>query len=200
MSETLKSLFKDVEEVCPSVLKHTLPPSIVEDIKKCVERTDEIKNHKLNFLLEHHNFGNNSYQVSVPYDCLEGSFLQGYLIYLGEWYRCKFENLSFKDTRRTVRLRKNENHFDSYDCWVNYANKGSINNWHNHAGNLSGVIYHTGCKGSPTCFENGFSYHGNPGDILIFPSRLRHSVDKYINEQIRITLAYNLYYVRVGHG
>ena len=47
------------------------------------------------------------------------------------------------------RMRKNENHFDAYDCWVNYAKKGASNELHNHAGNLSGVIYYTDCLGSP---------------------------------------------------
>jgi|TARA_R110002020_G_scaffold4968_3_gene21242 hypothetical protein len=195
MSEILKSLFADVKEIYPSILKHKIPSSIIEDIEKYVKRTDEIRKHKLNFLLEHYNIGNNSYQVSIPYDCLEGSFLQAYLIYLGEWYRCKYEHLSFNDTRRTVRLRRNENHFDAYDCWINYIEKDAINEWHNHAGNLSGVIYHTDCKNSATHFENGFSYKGNPGDILIFPSSLRHSVNKHTNKEKRITLAYNLYYL-----
>ena len=194
----IDSLYKNVEEINPSILKHKIPPSVYKELAKCVEHTDKIKKHKLSCLLEHRNVGNNSYQISVPFNLLEGSFLQAYLIYLGEWYRCKYENLSFNDTRRTVRLRRNENHFDAYDCWINYVEKDAVNEWHNHAGNLSGVIYHTDCKSSATHFENGFSYKGNPGDILIFPSPLRHSVDKHTNEESRITLAYNLYYLNAS--
>ena len=191
----INSVYKNVEEINPYILKHKLPPSVYEELAKCVEHTDKIKKHELSGLLEHHNGGNNSYQISVPFNLLEGSFLQAYLIYLGEYYRCKYENLSFKDTRRTVRMRRNENHFDSYDCWVNYAEKGSINELHNHQGNLSGVIYYTDCKNSPTYFENGFSYLGRKGDIIIFPNTFLHKVNTHTHKDTRITLAYNLYYI-----
>jgi len=194
MDLKVESIFKDVKEIYPSILKHQVPLSIFNNIKQCIKRTDEIRKHELHSLLEHHNFGNNSYQVSIPFDCLEGSFFQAYLIYLGECYRCKYENLSFKETRRTVRMRRNENHFDSYDCWVNYIEKGSVNNIHNHAGALSGVIYFTDCKKSPIYFENGFSYAAKKGDILIFPSWFNHGVREHKNKKTRITVAYNLYY------
>ena len=190
----IKSLYKNIEEINPFILKHELPSSIYKELQKCVKQTNIIRKHKLNFLLEHHNIGNNSYQVSIPFDCIEGSFFQAYLIYLGEWYRCKYEKLSFKETRRTVRMRRNEDHFDSYDCWVNYIEKGSVNNIHNHGGTLSGVIYYTDCKKSPIYFENGFSYAAKKGDILIFPSWFNHGVREHKNKKTRITVAYNLYY------
>ena len=190
----IDSLYKNVEEISPSILKHKIPPSVYEELAKCVEHTDKIKKHKLSRLLEHHNVGNNSYQISVPFNLLEGSFLQAYILYLGEYYRCKYENLSFKDTRRTVRMRKNENHFDSYDCWVNYAEIGSINNMHSHTGDLSGVIYYTDCQESPIYFKNGFSYRAKKGDIIIFPSWFLHGVKEHKNKKTRISVAYNLYY------
>jgi len=190
----INSVYKNVEEINPYILKHKLPPSVYEELAKCVEHTDKIKKHELSGLLEHHNVGNNSYQISVPFNLLEGSFLQAYILYLGEYYRCKYENLSFNDTRRTVRMRRNENHFDSYDCWVNYAEVGSINNLHNHAGDLSGVIYYSDCEESPIYFENGFSYPAKKGDIIIFPSWFKHGVKEHKNKKIRISIAYNLYY------
>ena len=190
---TLNLLFNSVKEISPYILKHNLPSAIYKELTKCVKHTNKIKKNKLNFLLEHHNKGLNSYQVSIPTTLLENSFLQSYLIYLGEYYRCKYENLSFTDTRRTVRMRKNENHFDAYDCWVNYAEKGSNNELHLHAGNLSGVIYYTDCVGSPIFFENGFSYAAKKGDILIFPNSFKHGVKKHKNKKTRITVAFNLY-------
>jgi len=190
----LKSIYKDVQEIFPSILKHRLPSLIYKELQKCIKYTDKIRKNKLACLLEHHNFGNNSYQVSLPFTLLENSFFQAYLIFLGEYYRCRYENLSFKDTSRTVRLRKNENHFDSYDIWVNYIEKGSINKEHNHAGDLSGVIYYTDCKDFPTYFKNGSSYKGEERDIIIFPSSTLHYVPRYTKKESRITVSYNLYY------
>jgi len=192
----LKSIYKDVREIYPLILKHRLPPSIYKELHQCIKHTDKIRKNKLTCLLEHHNFGNNSYQVSLPFNLLEGSFFQAYLILLGESYRCRYENLFFKDTRRTVRLRKNENHFDSYDVWVNYVEKGSVNREHTHAGDLSGVIYYTDCENSPTCFKNGFSYRGKKGDIIMFPSDTLHYVPEHSARKNRITVSYNLYFTK----
>ena len=196
----IKSIYKDVQEIYPSILKHKIPSSIYKELQRCIKHTDKIRKNKLACLLEHRNFGNNSYQVSVPFNLLEGSFFQAYLIFLGEWYRCRYENISLRDTRRTVRLRKNENHFDAYDLWVNYVEKGSINSKHNHLGNLSGVIYYTDCKNSPTHFENGFSYRGKKGDIIIFPSSTVHYVPVHNDKKSRVTLSFNLYYCSEIHN
>ena len=194
----LKSLYKDVEEIKPHVLKHRVPLSIFKEIEKCVKHTDKIRKHKLSYLVEHGNAGHNAYQVSVPFSLIENSFLQAYLIHLGEYYVSKYESIPFenivgyKKLGRIIRLRRDENHFDSYNLWVNYAEKGSINILHNHSGFLSGVIYYTDCKDSPIYFEDGFSYRARKGDVIIFPSLMKHGVRKHKNKKTRITLAYNL--------
>ncbi len=192
----IKSIYKNIKEIAPYILKHQIPSPIYKELHKCVKHTDKIKNHELSCLRAHQNVGTNLYQVFIPFNLIESSFLQAYLIYLGECYRCRYENLSFKDTRRTVRIRKNGNHFDSYDCWVNYCEKDSVNGLHDHGGVLSGVIYYNDCGGSPTYFENGFSYAGKKGDILIFPSSLKHGVGKHTNKKTRITVSYNLYFTQ----
>tara|TARA_R110002050_G_scaffold851_2_gene6096 strand:- start:1110 stop:1694 length:585 start_codon:yes stop_codon:yes gene_type:complete len=193
---SIKSVYKNIKEIAPHVLKHKVPSSVYKELQKCVKQTDKIKNHELSCLRAHENVGNNLHQVFIPFNLIESSFLQAYLIYLGECYRCKYENLSLQDTRRTVRLRKNGNHFDSYDCWVNYSEKNSINGLHDHGGTLSGVIYYNDCTKSPTYFENGFSYAGKKGDIIIFPASLRHGVKKHKNKKTRLTISYNLYFTQ----
>ena len=190
----LKSIYKDVEEISPSILKHKLPPSIYKELQRGIKRTDKIRKNKLACLLEHENFGNNSYQVSFPFNLLEGSFFQAYLLRLGQYYRFRYENLSLTSSRRTVRLSKNDQHFDSYDVWVNYSEKGSVNDKHHHRGSLSGVIYYTDCNDCPTCFESGFSYKGKKGEIIIFPANVYHHVPVYKNQKTRITMSYNLYF------
>ena len=187
-------IYEDVKEISPFILKHKIPLLIYKELTKCLKHTAKIKKNQLSCLLEHRNAGKNSYQVSLPFNLIEGSFLQAYIIHLGEYYRCKYENLSFEQVSRTVLMRKNKDHFDSYDLWVNYTKKGSKNNWHSHGGSLSGVIYYTDCKGSPTCFESGFSYKGKKGEIIIFPNNFKHKVNTHTNKSERITLSYNLYY------
>tara|TARA_R100001086_G_scaffold161036_2_gene86689 strand:- start:23 stop:628 length:606 start_codon:yes stop_codon:yes gene_type:complete len=195
MKDKIKLLFSDVKEIHPNILKHKVPSVVYKELSECVKYADKIRRNNFSCLLEHHNAGDNAFQVSMPSNLIDSSFLHSYLIYLGEYYRCKYENLSFKKTRRTVRLRRTENHFDGYDVWVNYAEKGSINKGHNHLGSLSGVIYYTDYKGSPIHFENNFSYKAKKGEILIFPSSMFHKVDEHKNKQTRITFAYNLYYL-----
>ena len=88
-------------------------------------------------------------------------------------------------------MRKNHNHFDMYDFWINYAEKGSKNTMHTHVGNLSGVIYFTDCEGSPINFENNFSYKASKGDLLIFPFNVRHEVLPFKSKGQRISIAAN---------
>jgi len=189
----ISNIFKNIKEISKYILKHKVPNLIFKELKNCKKHTDKIRKHKLSYLLEHHNAGQNSYQVSVPFNLIEGSFLQSYLIYLGEHYRCKYEKLLLNDTRRTVFMRRNENHFDSYDLWINYTEKNSVNPLHNHQGNLSGVIYLTDCEGSPLIFENdNFSYDAKKGDVLIFPSAFKHEVERHNSKKTRISFSFNL--------
>jgi len=193
MAREIVSLFKDIEEINKYILKHKVPDILFKELENCKAYTDKLKSHELSYLLEHHNNGENSYQVSLPFNLIEGSFLQSYLIYLGQFFRSYYENIPFEQTMRSVFMRKNHNHFDMYDFWINYAEKGSKNTMHTHVGNLSGVIYFTDCEGSPINFENNFSYKASKGDLLIFPSVMKHGVEEHQSDKTRITFAFNLY-------
>jgi len=179
-------LFKDKVFLTKKILKHRIPNELFKEIKTMVDLAEKKKNSKYYFLLEHENNGKNSYQISVDNNFFEQSFIYGYLIKLGECYS------GFKIRERNIRIRRNHDHYDHYDLWVNFAEKDSENTPHSHSGYLSGVIYYTDCFNAPTIFDD-LAYYGKPRDVLIFPSGLEHEVKKYPGPKTRISLAFNLY-------
>jgi hypothetical protein len=171
-----------------------LPDEIFLEISKFVEHCRKIKDHPLGHLYNHENQGKNSYQISVPNPLLEQSFLFPYMIKLGEFYMEK-QNISIHKDNRPVRLRSNHNHYDGYDCWINFTKKGNSNPQHHHTGALSGVIYYSNIDKCPTIFENGISYAGKEQEIIIFPSNLEHLVNTHTSDNERITLSFNLDFI-----
>ena len=175
------------------VLVTTLPEEIYNEFVDFQKACEDIRYSNLSFLREHINEGNNAYQVSVPRNLVENSFAFAYLIYLGQFYLNKLDNLSFRDTVRRIRLRQIEDHFDGYDLWANFSEKGSENPKHTHSGGkgLSGVVYMTDCQ-TPTIFDDKVPFYGQPGQVVIFPASLYHSVPKQEESETRITFAFNL--------
>jgi len=187
-------LFKDyklLDKVPVMVCK--LPEEIFEEIEGFVETCRKYKTHPLSFLRQHYNAGVNSFQVSVPRSVCSDSFCMPYLIYYGQFFLYKLDEIDLEDSLRGLSIRQSSNHFDNIDFWINYAGKGDYNPNHTHADNegLSGVIYVTG-NGKPTVFNDEVEYYGAPGDIAIFPAGLLHRVDEHIDDEERITLSYNL--------
>jgi len=189
------SLFEDhkmLKEV--PVLITKLPKQIFEELLLFTEDRKKIKNNDLSFLFEHYNMGLNTYQISISKPDIEKSFIMPYLISLGQFYLYLNNNIPFDKSHRNVLLRENINHYDGYDLWVNYTNKGDENPNHTHSGNLSGVIYIKNTKTTPTIFDNKIGIIGNPGQIVIFPSQLEHMVEKQKEDFERITMSFNLYF------
>ena len=90
-------------------------------------------------------------------------------------------------------LRTFEGHFDN-DIWINYSYKGNSNPVHDHKGTCSGVIYYSN-KDTPTIFnDDNIKFNGRKGDMIIFPSYLKHHVEKQEDESERITFAFNINY------
>ena len=179
------------------VLTAKLPKEIFKELKILVAKHKKIKNHKLNFLFEHYNRGLNTYQISVQRPFVETSFIFPYLIALGQFYLYKFNNMSFDESNRKVFLRGTLHHYDGYDLWINYTNKGDENPLHSHSGSFSGVIYIKNTKEIPTIFNNKQKHYGFPGEICIFPATLEHSVEEQIKKYERITMSFNLNVIEV---
>ena len=81
-------------------------------------------------------------------------------------------------------------HFDGYEIWTNFSNKGDSNPRHDHGGWLSGVIYYKN-HGHPYFNDLDVEYEGKDGMIL-FPSNTVHSCKEQTEDKERITLAFNL--------
>lgn len=175
------------------ILVGTMPTEIFLEISEFVKHCRKIKDHPLGNLYNHLNNGQNSYQISIPKPLIEQSFLFPYLIKLGEHF-LRTQDIEINAYKRQVRLRSNHNHFDGYDCWVNFTNKGDDNPMHSHVGSLSGVIYYSNKDNCPTIFEDGVKYFGKEQEIVIFPSTLNHCVETHVSDVERITLSFNLDY------
>jgi hypothetical protein len=192
--EKTLSLFKDYYFIDGTpVLVAKMPESILNELIFISEEYRKIKEHKLSFLYEHCNIGLNTFQISVSKPDFQKSFTFPYLISLGQFYLFATKNISFTDSHRNVLIRENLNHYDGYDFWINYTNKGDENPSHIHAGDFSGVIYVKNTETTPTIFDNEVKFPGKPGEIVIFPSWLEHGVEKKEDDSERITMSFNLY-------
>jgi len=193
MNEDILNLFRNFENG-PSkelVLLGKLPDDLFLELDQFVNCCREIKDHKWSFLRKHRNIGENTYQVSVPRNLIEKSYLFPYINYLGEFYLWKSLGGNIDQYLHQIALREHEGHFDGYDFWINFCNKGSVNNVHSHAGTLSGIIYYQNDIKKTTSFKE-FEVNGQKGEILIFPAHLQHWVEQQDEDYERITFSFNL--------
>lgn len=176
-----------------------LEPSILKELDYFVKSVRKIKDHRLGFIRNHKNAGNNSYQMSVPSGLLENSFSMAYFNHLGNYYLSRVSGEPFSYMDRRARFRENRGHYDGYDFWVNFSNKGDENPPHSHAGLISSVLYIKN-DGLATDFENGVSFTGKRGQILVFPSSLMHAVREKKTRSERITMSFNMVDADQGEG
>ena len=189
------SLFKDykfLQGCAHPLLIGKLPDEILLEFDEFTNILKRTKNHKLSFLKNHLNVGMNKFQVSVPNNVLEDSFSFAFLNHLGEYYASLTTNQSKEYYKRKVGLRRNHGHYDHYDLWINFIEHGDVNNWHNHGGHISGVIYIDNDVGLTTNFEDGTKFLGKRGDIILFPSIFKHMVEENKSNKTRLTYAFNL--------
>jgi len=176
----------------PPYLLCNLPKQIQKEVNTWAIECRKIKNHPLAELKAHENVGyismdgkkHNSYQCSIPTQLIENSFWLTYTLRVCASY--------WGGNHREYKIRKWDGHFDGYDIWTNFAHKGSDNPTHNHAGNISGVIYVQNF-GHPTIFPNhNIQYEGKNGTMILFPSETLHCVSPQQINKERITIAFNI--------
>tara|TARA_B100000927_G_C16372177_1_gene431951 strand:- start:151 stop:678 length:528 start_codon:yes stop_codon:yes gene_type:complete len=128
----------------------------------------------------------NTFQCTISPRLIEESLMMAWII--------RAANIHFVPEKhhRSIRFRKLTGHFDGYEIWTNFSNKGDSNPRHDHGGWLSGVIYHTN-HGHPTYFNDlDVEYEGKDGTMIMFPSDTVHSCKEQTADKERITLAFNL--------
>ena len=188
------NMFEDSKFLTENVLTHKLPKELFKELTVFLKSANKKRKSKYGFLVSHDNHGKNSYQISVDSYLFEKSLMFGYLIKLGEYYYNNKSSEKITTKHRKIRLRRNVDHYDHYDFWINFSKKNSYNETHTHAGILSGVIYYTDCFNCPTEFHD-LNFYGKSKDVLIFPSDTKHGVKKQNTNKTRITFAFNLYAV-----
>jgi hypothetical protein len=177
------------------IYRGKLPEKIMEEIKKFVEISRKFKDDDLGYLKFHRQSvlkGNTTYTICLNENLFNDSYIFPFLNYFGEYYFHLRTALSLDKLFRHVTIKKNTNHFDGYDFWINYNYKGDLVSMHGHGGDLSGIIFVKNEKNVPTFFENDETFIGEEGDIVIFPAQLRHEVKELKEEQERITISFNL--------
>ena len=188
---------KRLKNACP-VMVAEMPKFIRGEIKEWVKQSRKFKNHPLAELRAHENVGynneelienrlkHNSYQCSIPAHLVDQSFWLGWVLRLAAKY------WGMGGSHRDFYLRELPGHFDRYDIWTNFSYKGDDNPMHDHAGYLSGVIYHQNHK-HPTIFDHyQCGYEGLDGTMVMFPASTWHHVEKQTVDKERITLAFNI--------
>tara|TARA_Y100000401_G_scaffold50793_1_gene39699 strand:- start:248 stop:799 length:552 start_codon:yes stop_codon:yes gene_type:complete len=174
------------KKISTNIIYTKLPKEILKEISGWKKECDKIKKHPLSFLKLHENIGSktNNYQVSIPSRLIEDSYWLAYVMRL-----C---GIVTQKNHRQFFLRKWNGHFDGYDVWINYAYKGNSNPKHNHGGFLSGVIFLNNKKDATIFSEENFSFIGKKGDMIMFPSLLKHKVNKQKERYERTTFAFNI--------
>ncbi len=172
-----------------------IPSYIMKEIDGMVKESTKWKYHPLGELRASENaayrhpedgYEYNTFQCTISPRLIEESLMMAWII--------RAANIHFVPEKhhRSIRFRKLTGHFDGYEIWTNFSNKGDSNPRHDHGGWLSGVIYHTN-HGHPTYFNDlDVEYEGKDGTMIMFPSNTVHSCKEQTADKERITLAFNL--------
>lgn len=182
------------------IYKTIIPDLIWIEIQELLNDAKKTKCHPLSKLKTHRNEGKNSFQITVNKNLFENSFVYPYIIFAGQKYVSIMDNVNYQELHRNILIRKYSNHYDGYDFWFNFSNKGDINPQHMHVGSISSVIYLENTENLSTDFlsspngEKILKYFGKPKEMILFPSFLWHLVEENNSDVERVTASYNLIY------
>ena len=119
---------------------------------------------------------------------------------------------SVKNYCEQLQIKKDYIDYTPIDSWFNIYQKGDYQEFHHHSNSVLSVVYFLKVGKNPASifFKNPyistvrieydnytpdtydrFSYQPKAGMILIFRSHLEHSVEKQVDDEDRISIAYN---------
>lgn len=169
-----------------------------EFIEEARRLEKQIFHPQLGTLKYHLNVGQNLGQASIPKHRLNDGFALHYITALGAYFLHRLGYCSFQEGWSMGRLlmSNHPSHMES-SWWLNWADKSSINERHNHPTSLTSVLYVENTHLAKTNFYmDGMVYQHTPedGQIVLFPGWLEHSVEPINEDGVRITAACNLNY------
>ena len=193
----LDLLFKDFKIFTikgAPLIKGCLSQPLMDEVYELVGESYKIKNNSLGFLKASINEVNDfSFTSPINSQIFNNGYLLPFLNYVGRYFLCKFKNKSIFKYGKDIYLLKYPHSIEGdWDIWINFATKFHKSTPHAHLGHMSGIIYIQNTENSPTCFKGGYKHYGHPGDIILFPSHLKHWVESVTSEKERITIAFNI--------
>ncbi len=182
---------KKLRENCP-VMIAKIPDLIMKEIDIWVEESKKIKDHPLAELKAVENVGylsfdgkkHNSYQTSIPSNLVENSFWLPWVL--------RLVSKNWGGYHLNYSLAKFHGHFHGCDIWTNFSYKGDDNPSHIHNGSISGVIYYKNHDHATYFDDFDIKYDGYDGTMVLFPSDVRHHVKEQLQDEERITIAFNM--------
>lgn len=200
VEDELFRLFQDYKFVDGfPILVGKLHPSVHQEFIDEARRLEQqIFHPELGKLKYHINVGQNLGQASIPKHRLQDGFALHYITALGAYFLDKFGYCSFQDgwSKGQLLMSSHPNNMES-SWWLNWADKTSINERHNHPTSLTSVLYVENAHLASTFFymddENKvYEHKPEDGTIVLFPGWLEHSVSPIDADGVRITAACNL--------
>ena len=213
----------------PLILETTVPKDFINIINKIGDEVLSDENKSAQWDWSNHLVGKVHKEIQIPISNKEDSdyckdvIKLGCVTYLKQMIRDKRAFIS-----NSVILHNNqggssnvkEDNINISQTWIVSQYKGEYNPWHQHSGNVSGVIYlkipkdmdkfyekeledHYPCSGmiqfmhgeKQSLRSDTLTFKPEVGKMLLFPSWLKHSVFPFYVDGERRSMSFNAYYV-----